>query len=224
MDISTNKNLIIPVDQEREIWKKEKNEHSEIPNGKDIKITYHISGFDCASCATEVEEHGNSKKEIEYAKIDFSANKLYITYKNNPWTIQELINIIKEVESDPLVIYEEPKSNKINRSLSKAHTFKFTRTRTHTLRGELKKKKTIKKIYHISGFDCASCATQTELYLNQKDEIFFAKIDFSANKMYITYTQNILTVEELKKIISEIESDPLLIYEENITDEKKIIM
>ena len=49
----------------------------------------------CASCATEVEEHLNSKKEIEYAKIDFSANKLYITYKNNPWTIQELINIIK---------------------------------------------------------------------------------------------------------------------------------
>ena len=39
--------------------------------------------------------------------------------------------------------------------------------------------------------------------------------------MYITYTQNILTVEELKKIISEIKSDPLLIYEENITDEKK---
>lgn len=39
--------------------------------------------------------------------------------------------------------------------------------------------------------------------------------------MYITYTQNILTVEELKKIISKIESDPLLIYEENITDEKK---
>ena len=105
--------------------------------------------------------------------------------------------------------------------MSKAHTFKFTRTRTHTLRGELKKKKTIKKIYHISGFNCASCATQTELYLNQKDEIFFAKIDFSENKMYITYTQNILTVEELKKIISEIESDPLLIYEENITDEKK---
>ena len=55
--------------------------------------------------------------------------------------------------------------------MSKAHTFKFTRTRTHTLRGELKKKKTLKKIYHISGFDCASCATQTELYLNQKDEI-----------------------------------------------------
>ena len=168
MDISTNKNLIIPFDQEREIWKKEKNEHSEIPNGKDIKITYHISGFDCASCATEVEEHENSKKEIEYAKIDFSANKLYITYKNNPWTIQELINIIKEVESDPLVIYEEPKSNKINRSLSKAHTFKFTRTRTHTLRGELKKKKTIKKIYHISGFDCASCVTQTEIIFKSK--------------------------------------------------------
>lgn len=39
--------------------------------------------------------------------------------------------------------------------------------------------------------------------------------------MYITYTQNILTVEELKKIIAEIESDPLVIYEEKITEEKK---
>lgn len=193
----------------------------ETPDGNSIKIVYHISGFDCASCATEVEEHLNSKKEIEFAKIDFSANKLYITYKNNPWTLQELINIIKEVESDPLEIYEESNTSKIKRSLSKAHTFKFSRTRAHTLRGELIKKKTIKKVYHISGFDCASCATQTELHLNQKDEIFFAKIDFSANKMYITYTQNILTVEELKKIIAEIESDPLVIYEEKITEEKK---
>ena len=50
---------------------------------------------------------------------------------------------------------------------------------------------------------------------------FLKKIDFSANKMYITYTQKILTVEELKKIISEIESDPLVIYEEKIKEEKK---
>ena len=39
----------------------------ETPDGNSIKIVYHISGFDCASCATEVEEHLNSKKEIEFA-------------------------------------------------------------------------------------------------------------------------------------------------------------
>ena len=42
MDVSTNKNLIIPEDQKGEIWKKEKNVHSETPNGNAIKITYHI--------------------------------------------------------------------------------------------------------------------------------------------------------------------------------------
>ena len=70
---------------------------------------YHISGFDCTNCANQVEEYLNTQEQISSAKIDFSTNKMYITYKNKSWTIYELINIINKVETDNLEIYEEGK-------------------------------------------------------------------------------------------------------------------
>ena len=74
-----------------------------------VKKTYHISGFDCANCAAKTERHLNAKENIDEAKIDFATNKLYITYSDAPQSVEELKKIIAEVESDPLLIYEEEK-------------------------------------------------------------------------------------------------------------------
>ena len=78
-----------------------------------------------------------------------------------------------------------------------------------------------KKIYHISGFDCGNCAAKTERYLNNKDYIESAKIDFANDKMYITYNGKALSIEELKNVIKEVEDDPLTIYEESSKEKKK---
>ena len=78
-----------------------------------------------------------------------------------------------------------------------------------------------KKIYHISGFDCASCATKAERHLNNKDCIENASLDFAANKLYITYKEEALSVNELSKAIAEVESDPLDIYEEGTAKKEK---
>ena len=77
------------------------------------KKTYHISGFDCANCAAKAERHLNSKENISEAKIDFATNKMYITYSGNACSIQEVSEIIAEVESDPLEIYEDKKEKKV---------------------------------------------------------------------------------------------------------------
>lgn len=78
-----------------------------------IKKIYHISGFDCANCAAKAEAHLNKQKNISYARLDFTGNRLYITYKDNPYTLDELKDKIKEVENDPLDIYEnESNQNK----------------------------------------------------------------------------------------------------------------
>ena len=71
-----------------------------------VKKTYHISGFDCGNCAAKTERHLNTKEFIESATLDFAANKLYISYKEEAISIDELKKVIKEVESDPLDIYE----------------------------------------------------------------------------------------------------------------------
>ena len=153
-----------------------------------MKKVYHISGFDCANCAAKTERYLNNKDFIETAKIDFAANKMYITYKVNHLKVEELKKLIKEVESDPLEIYEEG---------------------------------LIKKIYHISGFDCANCAAKTERYLNSKDFIESAKIDFANNKMYITFMDKELSINEIINLIKEVESDPLDIYEESTSKKEK---
>lgn len=153
-----------------------------------VKKVYHISGFDCANCASKAERHLNTKEYIESAKLDFSLNKLFITYKEEAISLSELVKVIAEVESDPLDIYEEG---------------------------------LVKKVYHISGFDCANCAAKAESHLNTRCEIEEAKLDFSANKLYISYSDKACSVEEIREIIAEVESDPLDIYEEGSEKKEK---
>lgn len=81
-----------------------------------------------------------------------------------------------------------------------------------------------KKSYNITGFDCANCARKTEDHLNRHHSILTARIDFSSNKLYISYKNNVLTIEELLSIIKEVETDPIVISESNQKLEKKKIL
>ena len=155
-----------------------------------IKKTYHISGFDCPMCAKKSETHLSKHEKIDYAHIDFSTNKLFITYKEEPLSEEELASIIAEVESDPLDIHDLDKKN-------------------------------IKKTYHISGFDCPMCAKKSEEHLSKQEGIESCHIDFSTNKMFITYTNKAHSVEQIAKTIAQVESDPLDIKELQGKEEHK---
>ena len=71
-----------------------------------IKKKYHISGFDCPNCAHKSETHLGKHGAVEYCHIDFSTNKMYLTFKDKELSVKEIANIIAEVESDPLDIHE----------------------------------------------------------------------------------------------------------------------
>lgn len=86
------------------------------------KIVYHISGFDCPNCAARVERYLNKDENILEATIDFANDRLYINYRDNPYTLEQLKEVIKQVESDPLRIEE---LNKGNRKQVKIITKKF---------------------------------------------------------------------------------------------------
>jgi len=77
------------------------------------KVIYHISGFDCANCAAKVERFLNKEEYIQSASIDFTNERMYITYREEPLQTEELIETIKKVESDPLRI-EKIQSGKRN--------------------------------------------------------------------------------------------------------------
>ena len=147
-----------------------------------IKKTYHISGFDCPNCAHKSETHLGKHEKVDSCHIDFSTNKMYVTYKDKELEVDELKQVIAQVESDPLDIYDLDK-------------------------------KVVKKTYHISGFDCPNCAKKSEAHLAKQEGIEDAHIDFSTNKLYMTYQNKPWTIEQIKKVIAQVESDPLDIKE-----------
>ena len=147
-----------------------------------IKKTYHISGFDCPNCAHKSEKHLANQDGIDYCHIDFSTNKMFITFKEKELSVKEISDVIAQVESDPLDI----------RDLDN---------------------KEVKKTYHISGFDCPNCAHKSEQHLAKQEGIESCHIDFSTNKLFITYKNKPFTVEQISKIIAQVESDPLDIHE-----------
>ena len=147
-----------------------------------IKKTYHISGFDCPNCAHKSEAHLSKHEAIEYCHIDFSTNKMFITFKKEQLSVEEIASVIAQVESDPLDIYDLDK-------------------------------KVVKKTYHISGFDCPNCAHKSEAHLAKQEDIESCHIDFSTNKLFVTYKNKPYTVEQIAKVIAQVESDPLDIKE-----------
>ena len=147
-----------------------------------IKKTYSISGFDCPNCAHKSEKHLANQEGIDYCHIDFSTNKMFITYKEKEMSVKEIADVIAQVESDPLDIQDLDK-------------------------------KVVKKTYHISGFDCPNCAHKSEQHLAKQEGVENCHIDFSTNKLFMTYKNKPFTVEQIAKIIAQVESNPLDIHE-----------
>ena len=71
-----------------------------------IKKKYHISGFDCPNCAHKAETHLGKNEALEYCHIDFSTNKMYLTFKDKELSVKEIANIINVPQSTAFYIYK----------------------------------------------------------------------------------------------------------------------
>ena len=76
-----------------------------------MKVTYNISGFDCANCANNAEAHLAKQEGIEKCVLNFPNETLTIVYKDQEKSIDELLSIIKEVEEDEITITKKEKKN-----------------------------------------------------------------------------------------------------------------
>ena len=70
------------------------------------KVVYHISGFDCPNCASESEEFLNKIDSIEKASIDFSNERLYISYKEEELSFSEIEELVLKSSDDPITFGE----------------------------------------------------------------------------------------------------------------------
>ena len=81
------------------------------------KVIYHISGFDCPNCAAKVERFLNKEEYIQNATIDFTNERMYITYREEPLSVDKLKEVIKAVESDPLRIEKIQQGRRVQQKL-----------------------------------------------------------------------------------------------------------
>lgn len=68
------------------------------------KVVYHISGFDCPNCAAKVERFLNKQENIQSATIDFTNERMYLTFRDENLSTEDIVNLIKKIEDDPLRI------------------------------------------------------------------------------------------------------------------------
>ena len=98
------------------------------------KVIYHISGFDCPNCAAKVERFLNKQENIQSATIDFTNERMYINYHDEPLQTPDLIDLIKKVEDDPLRIEKLQGGRKNQHSiLNKKFYYNFSRILISTI-------------------------------------------------------------------------------------------
>lgn len=82
-----------------------------------VSRKYNVKGFDCANCALHAEDLLNKNESIEKASINFLSGKLEISYKDKPFSIKELNQVINKISDDHLVVTEyvddSPKKTKV---------------------------------------------------------------------------------------------------------------
>jgi len=82
-----------------------------------------------------------------------------------------------------------------------------------------------RKVYTVSGFDCAVCAGKVEAYVAKHHDVSSCHMDFTGNKFYIYFKDKAWSVSKLTEVIKEVEDDPLFIAEAkpNQNNEYKIM-
>lgn len=79
-----------------------------------------------------------------------------------------------------------------------------------------------RKVYIVSGFDCAVCAGKAEKHIAKQPDVESARMDFTSNKLYVVFKSEPWDCDKLGKIIAEVESDPLNISEDSKNANGKI--
>ena len=78
-----------------------------------------------------------------------------------------------------------------------------------------------KVTYHITGFDCPNCAAKTERYLKSRKMIDNCTIDFNNERLYLYFKDKELSIDEIRALIKDVESDPIQVTKISEKQEEK---
>lgn len=74
----------------------EKTDNNTIKGGSDMEKTYKISGMTCSACAARIERAMKKLDGMEEANVNFASEKLYVTYKENNLSENDILTAIQK--------------------------------------------------------------------------------------------------------------------------------
>ena len=72
------------------------------------KCRYNINNLDCAHCAKRIEDNLNKRDDLKNVSVNFATSKISFESKKD-FSLSELNRIVKEIDSDATITYEEDK-------------------------------------------------------------------------------------------------------------------
>ena len=159
-----------------------------------VKEELILEGLDCAHCAAKIE-HDVNKIEGVSATMNFISKTLTLE-TDNGYDHKSLMEQVKSI-----VHKHEPEVKII----------------------EKKKDEIIKRTYILEGLDCANCAAKIEEKVNCLEGVEHASIDFVSKKLKVEINNKLRLpeiIEDVKKIVKNIEPDVKIISEQEIIEKK----
>lgn len=136
------------------------------------KITVHIDGMSCASCARRVEKALKETEGVNKALINFAAEKASIQFEPGITNIEKILEAVRRAGY---------------------------RARLEDVENQEKGIETV--TFKLTGMSCVSCAQRVEKTLQSLAGVEEARVNFPAEKATVKYRIGEVRPEDLKKAV-----------------------
>ena len=199
-----------------------------------MKKVYIITGIDCANCAAKIEQKFAKVPGVEEVSITFATEQLRLTAADPDALIPELLKIARDSEPDTQITPRDAKRPAAHSHAEHEHHHhpcdcgcEDEEEHEHHHHHHTASGKGVKKVYKITGIDCANCAAKIERNINNIPGVEDATITFATEQLRLTAADPdalipaILAVardEEPEAEITPLESKPQPAAEEKKKD------
>ncbi|PKK40299.1 Lead, cadmium, zinc and mercury transporting ATPase [Clostridiaceae bacterium JG1575] len=146
-----------------------------------MKKTYNVEGMECVACAQSIERALAKKEGVIKAVVNYSNNKLYVTWNPELLSAKDLEDLVKK---GGFTLTCEDSSGE-----------------QETLRGP---REPLHKEFLVQGMECVACAQSIERVLSRRDGVEKAVVNYATGKLYLTYDPSRIKTDEVMSQVAKL--------------------
>lgn len=195
-----------------------------INNSSMIASTLKVTGLDCPDCAKDVQKAVSSIPGVQSAEVNFGAQKLKVVYNDNEVSVEEIIRVLSKIGHPATVLggksesVPDVQSTKVSFSTQK---LKVVQNKNKVLSESRESNNTSSSTpmtitLKVSGLDCPDCAKDVQKAVLSIPGVQNAEVNFSAQKLKVSYNDNEVSVEQISNVLSKIGHPATLVKTEAV--------